>query len=816
MIAVQETRPATPLQGLDEREAAARHARGQGNDAHLQHSQSYAHILLRNTATFLNGVLFAVGAALLALGRLNDAITTVGVMLLNLLVGTAQELYAKRRLDRIALLTRPTATVVREGRERTVDPGEVVLGDLLAARAGDQIVCDGTVVGAGRLDLDESLLTGESDLVPKVAGDPVYSGSVCMAGSACYEATQVGPASLANQLTAGARAFRVVKTPLQRNMDLVLRIVLLLVVQLGLLLAVAAHLRHTSLVEGVQIVAVVAGLVPNGLILVITTAYALGALRMAGKGALLQRANAVESLSHVNILCLDKTGTLTANRLALHAVHPLAVPEAELRAALADFAASVTAGNRTIAAIAAASDGHGQARPVHEEVPFSSARRWSALALEEGLGGVLALGAPEALQPGLLPPARTDGDYRAQAAAWTAQGLRVLLLASRSEPAPLYGADGEPRLPGGLLPLGLVAISDELRPEAGATLQGFAAAGVQLKLISGDDPQTVAALARQAGLPPDLTVVSGADLAGLDDAQVAALARSATVFGRIAPQQKVQLVRALRDDGGYVAMIGDGVNDVLALKGAHLGIAMQSGSAATRGVADLVLLRDSFAALLPAVREGQRIITGMRHIVLLFLTRITSQSLIIVAVALLAVPFPFIPTHLSLLTFLTVGVPTFALAVWARPAPPPARPVRALSRFVLPASWTLALAGLAVYLPYLFVKDDPAVARTVLALATVLGGLLLIPFAQPPTRYWVGGEELSGDWRPTLLALALLAACVAILRNDALRAFFELAPLRLRDYLLLGGVTGVWCVALRYIWRARIFDRFLNLDGERG
>ncbi len=335
MIAVQETRPVTALQGLDEREAAARHARGQGNDAHLHHSQSYGHILLRNTATFLNGVLFSVGAALLALGRLNDAITTVGVMLLNLLVGTAQELYAKRKLDRIALLTRPTATVVREGRERTVDPGEVVLGDLLAARAGDQIVCDGKVVGTGRMDLDESLLTGESDLVPKAAGDPVYSGSVCMAGSGCYEATQVGPASLANQVTAGARAFQVVKTPLQRDMDLVLRIVLLLVVQLGLLLAVAAHLRHTSLVEGVQIVAVVAGLVPNGLILVITTAYALGALRMAGKGALLQRANAVESLSHVNILCLDKTGTLTANRLALHAVHPLAVPEAELRAALA-------------------------------------------------------------------------------------------------------------------------------------------------------------------------------------------------------------------------------------------------------------------------------------------------------------------------------------------------------------------------------------------------------------------------------------------------------------------------------------------------
>ena len=252
--------------------------------------------------------------ALLSLGRINDAITTVGVMVLNLLVGTVQELYAKRKLDRIALLSRPTATVLREGRERVVTPGEIVLGDLVVARAGDQILADGRVVGEGRLDLDESLLTGESDLVTKVAGDAVYSGSICMGGRALYEATQVGAASLANQLTAGARAFRLVKTPLQRDIDLVIRIVLLMVFQLGLLLAAGAYLRHTSLIEGVQIVAVVAGLVPNGLILVITTAYALGALRMAGKGAVLQRANAVESLSHVDILCLDKTGTLTSGR----------------------------------------------------------------------------------------------------------------------------------------------------------------------------------------------------------------------------------------------------------------------------------------------------------------------------------------------------------------------------------------------------------------------------------------------------------------------------------------------------------------------
>ena len=315
IIAVREAPPLAPPRGLDEGEAAARLGRGDGNDAHLHHSQSYLHILARNGLTFLNGVLFAIGVALLALGRVNDAITTVGVMVLNLLVGTVQELYAKRKLDRIALLSRPTATVLREGRERAWPPARSC--SAISWWRGPVTRSWPTAVWSKALDVDESLLTGESDLVTKVAGDAVYSGSICMGGRALYEATQVGAASLANQLTAGARAFRLVKTPLQRDIDLVIRIVLLMVFQLGLLLAAGAYLRHTSLIEGVQIVAVVAGLVPNGLIPVITTAYALGALRMAGKGAVLQRANAVESLSHVDILCLDKTGTLTSGRNSL-------------------------------------------------------------------------------------------------------------------------------------------------------------------------------------------------------------------------------------------------------------------------------------------------------------------------------------------------------------------------------------------------------------------------------------------------------------------------------------------------------------------
>ncbi|MGN6563100.1 MAG: HAD-IC family P-type ATPase [Thermomicrobiales bacterium] len=806
--------PATPpfvTSGLTTAEVALRRAQGQGNDAPLPENQTYGQILRRNLLTFLNSVLTMIGVALLVLGRVNDAVSTVGIMAINVLVGTVQELYAKRKLDRITLLTRPIATVVRDGQERPVAPGELVTGDLLVARAGDQLVVDGEIVGIGRLELDEALLTGESDPVVKQAGDQVFAGSSCLAGGGRYIATRVGAASLARQLTVGARAFRQVRTPLQREIDVIIRLLVLLVCQFGFLLGVASRLQGIPLVESVQIAAVVAGLVPNGLILTISAAYALGALRMAGKGALVRQANAVESLSHINVLCLDKTGTLTANRLTLEAVQPLGAPEAEVRALLGAYAASTTNGNKTIAAIGAACGPPDAVWRITHDVPFSSARQWSALAVHDGVqGGIYVLGAPERLQTALVP----GQDYQPYVDAWLARGRRVLLFAYRAGLAPLYDAGNQPCLPDSLAPLGLVSFRDELRPEAAATLAGFAAAGVQLKVISGDHPDTVAALARQAGLGPALQTCTGADLDGLTEDQIARLAAETTIFGRITPAQKARLVRALRASGRYVAMIGDGVNDVLALKEAQVGVAMQSGSPAARAVADLILLHDSFAALLPAVREGQRILNGMTGIFRLFLTRIAAEMLVILAVAVLAVPFPFMPTHISLLTLLTVGLPTFALAVWAKPGPPPGQALRRLSRFVIPAAWTLAIAALVVYLPYIFLHAATPHARTALTVTTILAGVLLIVFAAPPVRLLAGGEPAQRDWRPAVLAAVMLAALALILRSAAWRGFFALAALGPGDYLWITAVTGAWAAGLNAIWWTRAFERFLNLEDE--
>jgi cation-transporting ATPase E len=816
---------AASVGGLSEDEVITRRERGQGNVVHFQTGRTYLQIVRKNAFTFINTVLFSIGIVLMLMGQFGDALVTAGLVLMNVVVGVYQEGRAKHKLEQIALLTRPQAAVLRDGQEKSVDPSEIVLGDVLIVRPGDQIVVDGQVVGDGRIEVDESLLTGESARIRKQGGDPVYSGSFCVTGTACYEAQKVGADSLANQLTAGARVFRQVKTPLQRDIDFIIRILVLLVTQLGILLGISFLLERFPLVEGVRVAAVIVALVPQGLFFMTTVAYAMGAVRVAGKGALIQEANAVESISHVNLLCLDKTGTLTTNRFSLHAMHSLGdVPggAAALRRILGDYAASASGGNRTTAAIQEAYGG--QARPVRAQVPFSSERKWSALAFDDpAQSGVYVLGAPEVMRSEVP----FEGELDVVADEWAGKGLRVLLFARHPDDASLYDAGGQAQLPTGLIPLSLLSFSDELRPEAQQTVKHFVELGIDLKIISGDNPQTVAALCRQVGFAGDLQAVSGLDLVAEAEAlgtaargaaaegtpgRLEELAGEATIFGRITPQQKERLVDLFRQQGYYVAMIGDGVNDVLSLKKAHVGVAMQSGSQATRGVADIVLLGDSFAALPIAFREGQRIVKGMEDVVRLLLTRTFYVLLLIVATQLVGVPFPVTPKHNSILALLTVGIPILAIAAWARPGTPPRSVVRSTSHFLFPAAFTVSVMALTVYLAYLAMTGNLEIARTALTTVTILCGLTLIPFVEPPTEAWVGGDVLSGDWRPTLLAAGMLGLYGVVIAVQPLRAFFELTLLRPWDYLLLGAVVVVWALLLRFIWRARLLERLLALE----
>ena len=805
-------RPSAELipQGLSESQVAERRERGLTNRVQLSVSRSYLQILRQNAFTFINSILFAIGVLLILMGQPGDALVTAGLVLMNVVVGVYQEGRAKRKLDEIALLTRPKATVIRAGQERSVDPAELVLDDLLLARPGDQIVVDGQIVGEGRMEVDESLLTGESDLVAKSAGDPVYSGSFGVSGSALYRAEKIGAQSFANQITASARVFRQVKTPLQAAIDLVIRVIVLLVTQLGILLAISFAIQRIPLVEGVRVAAVIVALVPQGLFFMITVAYAMGAYRVAGRGALIQRANAVESISNVDLLCLDKTGTLTTNRVALHAIHPVegAAPGdmSALKRTLGDYVATMMDHNRTAEAISQVCAG--ETRPIREKVPFSSERKWSALSSEDkALRGVYVLGAPELLRPAL----GADTVLEAQAEAWAAQGLRVLMLAHRPELTPLHDSSGKPRLPSHLNALALLSFSDELRLEAQETLEHLTGLGIEIKIISGDHPQTVAALARQVGLDSG-QVVSGLELEGADDLELARMAREATIFGRITPGQKERLVSQFQKAGRYVAMIGDGVNDVLSLKRAHVGIAMQSGSSAARGVADLILLGDSFAVLPIAFREGQRIVRGMEDIVRLLLTRTVYAILLVMATQIVGMPFPVTPKHNSIIALLTVGLPILAIAAWARPGVPTRNVIRTTSRFVVPAAFSIAVLSLCVYLLTFATSDSLAVARTALTTTCVLCGLLLIPFVEPPNGAWVGGDELSGDRRPSFLALGLLLLFLAITVTPAARAFFDLTLLRGTDYLLIAALVAVWAALQRAVWRSRLYERLLSLD----
>lgn len=836
-VAVPQSTPGeVVLSGLTSAEVAERRARGLGNAAPPPTGRTYGEIFRENVFTFINGAIFSLGLALAVLGRPGDAILSSSIIAMNILVSVVQEIRAKRTLDRIALLTRPTATIIRDGRELTVPPEEMVVGDSALADAGDQIALDGHVV-SGRMLVDESLLTGEADLVAKREGDPVYSGSFCVSGRTTYVVDKVGADSLANEITAGARAFRRVLTPLQREVYLVIRIMLLVVIYLSSLLIFNGLIKRLVLVDSVQNVTILAGLVPNGLFLSISIAYALGAVRIARSGALVQQSNAIESLSNVDTLCLDKTGTLTTGHVQFEALYPLGAATEAVADTLGTAMASAMSGNNTSQAIAAALP-RARARVV-AEVPFSSARKWSAVALADGdRQGIYALGAPEVMRPYLALDGGgglTWGDVAGRNRSLADQGLRVLLFAHSPDPTVLHDDGDASILPSGMIPLALIALSDELRPDARETLAGFASVGVELKIISGDNPDTVVALARRAGFSPDARAVSGIELAEMSEPRFVETVLDSQVFGRITPQQKEHIVQVLKDHGHYVAMIGDGVNDVLSLKRSHLAIAMQSGSQATRAVADIVLLNDNFSVLPKAVEEGQRILNGMQDILKLYLNRILTVGLVIVS-ALVIGEFPILLRQGSLVTMLSVGIPTILLAYWARPgATAKGSLVSRLFGFVLPSVLTASVIALLLFYgtflllvvvpslggqppdvsdPEMVVRVARAGAQTVLVSFLVVVGLLAVVFVQPPSKWWAVISPLSPDRRPALLALGLFVAFVLVSSTLIPRRFFTLARLAPLEVALvaIGGLA--WLLVVRFVWRHRLLERFLGLPVE--
>ena len=831
-----------PTSGLTQSQVLDRRQHGQGNDIKLSTSRTYKDIILTNVFNPVNVVLYVIGLGLFLVGDARSALATVGLVVFNAVVGIVQEVRSKKQLDQIALLARAKVTVVRDGQEQQVDPAEVVLGDRLVIRAGDQIPVDGEVVGEGKMEIDESALTGESDLVLKTSGDKVLSGSFCVTGANHIEATGVGEQSFANKLTKDARQFKLEQTPLQREVSRLLRLLLLIILFFGILAVLALFILDLSANTWLQVIAVITGSVSAGLLTLITLNYSWGAVQIAQKGGLVQQINAIESLSNVTVLCTDKTGTLTANKIKYNDVYPVGVDKADLERQLADFAASAGSTNKTSEAIIEGLPG--TKRNVSDEVPFSSARKWSALAFDDpALKGAYVLGALEMLQAHF---SIADQTLR-QLQEWSNQGLRVLVFAHNPTVTHLHDEADEPVLPP-LTLLGVVSFSDELRPHLEETLGTFTTNGVKLKVISGDNPQTVAALAKQAGLPGDLQAVSGPELAEMSPAEFKQTAITATVFGRITPQQKEALVEALREDGEYVAMMGDGVNDVLSLKKANMGIAMESGSTATRSVAAMILLGDSFEAMPHALTEGQRIVNSIQNILKLFMVTVFALLLLIIGISFLQLGFPFTTLQSTLLSFFARGAPPLVLAMVARPGRQQGSLLGNIIHYTLPASFLIFFFGLLIYtgaffaiqenlsdvvvtpdslaqmervvgVPFEETPTDEAfrrlatilTAQSSLTVFFVLSGLMLMVFAEPPIKWLAGGAPYSGQWLATIAAGVLLVAFIIVL-NTRISVFFQIVPLPPPFYLAIVVMTAIWVLIQRVVWRTNWLERFLDLE----
>ncbi|HEX6023671.1 MAG TPA: HAD-IC family P-type ATPase [Solirubrobacter sp.] len=744
-------------QGLSTAEAQRR-LRERGPLPKPPTSRSYRSIAIANTFTVFNAILAVFGAATLIFGNPKDALF-LGILIANTAIGTAQEVRAKRALDKLAAVIAPTATVVRDGQPREVAISDVVVGDVVRVRDGDQVVADGTLLRSDGLALDESILTGESEPVLRLDGEPVLSGSFAVEGEGVFEVTAVGPDSRAAKLTATARAFRHPRSPLERAMDRLLIILVALMVPLGVALGVSLAVRGVSQAQAVEtLTAAIVNIVPEGLILLVSLTAAVSAAKMARRGVLAQQLNAVESLASVSVMCTDKTGTLTEAALRVVALIPAdGAGEDELARVLGRFAAAAPSRNATLEAVHAAQlAGDGAAPEPTALVPFSSRRRWSALELD---GQRLVLGAPEVLL-------ERDGDLGERAAMEAVGGRRVLALTAADGPLPPPAPDAP--LPDGLRPLGVVVLAERLRANATDTVAFFTAEDVALKVLSGDNPSTVGAIARDAGIPARSDALDGGALPD-DDAALLDAVRAAPAIGRISPEDKARVVRVLTEAGEYVGMLGDGVNDVPALKQARLAIAQGSGTQMARSVSDLVLVSGEFGEVPRMVHEGRQILRNIQRVARLFVTKALFTAFLLITIALPTGIFPLLPRQFTLTSSLTIGIPAFFLAL--APSSGPWRPegfLKAIARFSVPAGLAAGIGILTAYLLARYGFDlTLAEARTVTVVTVVTAGLTIVMVLEDEP----GIRRLAVAGLCALMALGLLIVCLVPIGRE----FFELA-----------------------------------------
>ena len=780
-----------PDTGLTSEQARDRLARGLGNDSGQRSSRSLSEILRANIFTRFNAILATMLVIILVVGQIQDA--TFGLLLIfNSLIGITQEVRAKRTLDRLAVLNAPLARVKRDNETQDIAVEDVVLDDLLELRTGDQISADAVVRSVAGLEVDESLLTGESDPVAKAPGDTVMSGSFVNAGAGIAQATGVGANSYASRLAVEARRFKLVQSEIVSSINRLLRWIQFLLIPISALL-LWRQLASNSLDEAlVGVVAGVIGMVPEGLVLLTSLAFGIATVTLARKKVLVQELPAVEVLARVDTVCFDKTGTLTEGEITFSSIETLSdLSDAAIRTALAALADDVNA-NATFKAISAACPTPDWVRS--STIAFSSDRKWSAAEFVDH--GSWVFGAPE------MVITDTTNDARKKADVLAARGDRVLLLASST--SALDSTDAA-QLPADLIPVALVVFVEKIRSDAAETLKYFSDQGVDLKVISGDNPRTVAAVARRVGFT-DVTDAFDARNLPEDESAIANVLDEYSVFGRVTPHQKRAMVAALQSRGHVVAMTGDGVNDALALKDADLGVAMGSGAAATRAVAQLVLLDSKFSTLPGVMAEGRRVIANIERAANLFVTKTVYAVFIALVVVLTAWRYPFLPRHLTIISTFTIGIPGFFLAL----GPNTRRYIPGLldrvMRFCIPAGVVAGAAALTAYaMAYYEESLSLKESRTAAALVLVMIGLWVLVILTRPLNLWKGA-----------LVGSMAGGVAIVVLVPPLSDFYALEPPGWR-MMGIGVLIAVGAIgAIEIGWRAsrRWPKKFLNRSAD--
>lgn len=815
-------------QGLSFKQVAQARAAGETNEFDNSSSRSIVAILRANVFTIFNAILASAVVVVLAVGSWKDAVFGF-VLLLNTLTGTIAELRAKRALDNLAVLAAPTAHVIRDGEAKDIEVSQVVLGELLQLRSGDQVPADGQVLSSNGCEIDESILTGESVAVRKHENDQVLSGTTVIGGSARIRVTAVGEHSYANRLAVEARKYSVVTSELQEGTNRVLTWISWVIVPMTLLL-LWSQLRVVGGISGalssgqwkgavVLAVAGVVGMVPQGLVLLTSVNFAAAAMTLARRKVLVQELPAVEVLARVDMLCLDKTGTLTSGAVELDHIESClgsACADGDLgdspaagkvsddtvafgfgaddaaRAALAYLVGGSEA-NATAGAIAAGLTGLEPAQARYA-IAFNSARKWSAVQTQ---AGAYVLGAPEIVLAGSEDSGSADSGSTDDAAlervkALAGMGKRVLVLAHSNQS---LDQSENPTLPKDLTAALLVVLAEQVRPDAAQTLDYFKRQGVAVRVISGDNPVTVAAIATHLGLRnPDGSEPVGVDartLPAIEDTEALADAlEKHTVFGRVTPEQKRAFVNALKSRGHTVAMTGDGVNDALALKDADLGIAMGNAAPATKAVSRLVLLNSQFDALPSVVAEGRRVIANMERVASLFLTKTTWAALLAAVVAITGFVYPFLPRQLTIVSSLTIGIPAFVLALAPTSQRYRAGFLARVLRLSVPAGVIMVAGVLCARLTLILMGANRNQISSVCTLVLVSGGLWLLSLTARP---WVW-------WRAALVGL-MSSAALAVVLLAPLRSFFDLAALTANSWLVLACAAGAVCAALETLGR---------------